>query len=99
MADRVEQVSLTVGPAAGYDVRSFESDGTDRYIEAKTTKYGKSTPFFITASEVAFSQMHSPRYHLYRVFGFRSAPRMYTLNGSIAQTCTLLPAQYVATAR
>ncbi|WP_413766517.1 DUF3883 domain-containing protein, partial [Vibrio vulnificus] len=46
LADRIEQVSVTVGPSAGFDVRSFEENGTDRYIEAKTTKYGKNTPFF-----------------------------------------------------
>lgn len=99
LADRVEQISLTVGPAAGYDIRSFEKDGTDRYIEAKTTRYGKSTPFFVTVNEVTFSQTHSSRYYLYRVFGFRESPRMYTLNGGIYQTCILSPAQFVASPR
>ncbi len=46
LADKVEQISVTVGPSAGFDILSFEKDGTDRFVEAKTTKYGKSTPFF-----------------------------------------------------
>lgn len=45
LADRIEQVSSTVGPSAGFDILSFEENGSDRYIEAKTTKYGKNTPF------------------------------------------------------
>jgi hypothetical protein len=46
LADKIEQVSVSVGPSAGFDIRSFETNGTDRLIEAKTTKYGKSTPFY-----------------------------------------------------
>lgn len=99
LADRIEQVSATRGPVAGFDVLSLELDGTDRYIEAKTTKYGRSTPFFITANEVAFSLRNAARYHLYRVFGFRRAPRLYTLIGSVEQTCALSPTQYVALPR
>ncbi len=39
-ADRIEHVSLTQGDGIGFDVRSFESNGTDRFIEVKTTAYG-----------------------------------------------------------
>ncbi len=56
LADRIEQVSETIGPTAGFDIRSFEEDGSDRFIEAKTTKYGKHTPFFVTPNELRFSQ-------------------------------------------
>lgn len=46
-ADRVEHTSIAIDDGPGYDVRSFEADGRDRYIEVKTTAYGKSTPFFV----------------------------------------------------
>ena len=74
LADQIEQVSVTEGPSAGFDIRSFELDGSDRFIEAKTTKYGKSTPFYVTPNELRFSQQHADRYHLYRVFKFRDNP-------------------------
>ena len=45
LLDSVEQVSETIGPNAGYDIRSFEQDSKERFIEVKTTKYGKLTPF------------------------------------------------------
>jgi len=96
LAERVEQVSVTVGPSAGFDIRSFDENGTDRFIEAKTTKYGKSTPFFITPNELEFSRENSDRYFLYRIFRFRTAPRLFALHGYLEDQCTLKPAQYLA---
>lgn len=84
LARNVEQVSLTVGHHAGYDVRSYEIDGRDRLIEAKTTRYEKHTPFFISAAEVRFSQNHQSKYYLYRVFDFRENPRLFALPGDIS---------------
>lgn len=45
LAARVEHVAETVGDGLGYDVLSFDEDGKERFIEVKTTAYGKSTPF------------------------------------------------------
>lgn len=96
LADRIEQVSATVGPSAGFDVRSFEANGSDRFIEAKTTKYGKNTPFFVTPNELRFSRENSARYFVYRIFRFRESPRLFTLNGHLEDTCILEPSEYVA---
>ncbi|SEQ29785.1 protein of unknown function [Amphritea atlantica] len=96
LADRIEQVSVTEGPAAGFDIRSFEEDGTDRFIEAKTTKYGKSTPFYVTPNELRFSQENAKRYHLYRVFKFRADPRVFALQGNLEELCDLKPSEYMA---
>lgn len=96
LADRIEQVSATRGPSAGFDIRSFEFNGTDRFIEAKTTKYGKSTPFFITSNEVRFSHENKDQYYLYRIFKFREAPRIFTLHGQIEDHCVLKPTEFIA---
>ncbi len=96
LADRIEQVSKTIGPIAGYDIRSFENDGSDRYIEAKTTKYGKNTPFFVTKRELEFSSNNRNRYFLYRVFKFRIKSGMFIVHGFLQDTCVLEPSQYVA---
>lgn len=95
LADRVEQVSVTVGPHAGFDIRSFESDGSDRFIEAKTTKYGKNTPFFVTPNELKFSREHSSSYYLYRLFRFRENPRMFALHGHLGDQCILEPTEFI----
>lgn len=97
LADQIERVSVTQGPAAGFDILSFEESGSDRYIEAKTTKYGKETPFFVTRNELQFSDHERDRYHLYRVFQFRERPRLYTLRGYLRDACVIEPTQFVAT--
>lgn len=96
LAERIEQVSATVGPSAGFDIKSFEENGTDRFIEAKTTKYGKNTPFFITPNELRFSQNNPSRYFLYRLFKFRESPRLFALNGRIEDRCILEPSEFIA---
>ena len=95
-AERIEQVSATVGPSAGFDIKSFETNGADRFIEAKTTKYGKNTPFFVTPNELRFSRDNSSKYYLYRLFRFRESPRLYALHGHVKDRCTLEPSEFMA---
>jgi hypothetical protein len=96
LAERVEHVAVTVGDGAGFGVRSFDRDGSDRLIEVKTTAYGKQTPFFVSRNEVAFSHEMDDVFRLYRVFGFRRDPRLYSLRGALGRTCHLDPVQYTA---
>lgn len=84
LAGRVERVSETRGDGTGFDILSFEESGSERFVEVKTTRYGKETPFFATANEVRFSEGHAKQYHLYRCFGFRGAPRLFTVGGPIS---------------
>ena len=81
LADRVERISETEGDHAGFDILSFDETGKDRYIEVKTTKYGKQTPFFVSSNELDFSKQNSEKYHLYRLFQFRKEPKLFTLQG------------------
>ena len=48
LADRVEHVSKIRGDGSGYDILSFDVSGRERFIEVKTTAFGKETPFFIS---------------------------------------------------
>lgn len=96
LVDRVEHVAATRGDGLGFDVRSFNADGSDRFIEVKTTAYGKQTPFFVTRNELFVSKSHAREFQLYRLFDFRTDPRLYTVAGPIDQACTLDPVQYAA---
>lgn len=96
LADRIEQISETEGPSAGFDIRSYEENGKDRFIEVKTTKYGKSTPFFVTRNELAFSQKNASCYFLYRIFKFGTRPGVFSLHGPLKDHCILEPSLYVA---
>jgi hypothetical protein len=95
LAERVEHVALQ-DESAGFDIRSFESDGSDRLIEVKTTGNSKHIPFFVSRNEVNVSRRKAAVYHLYRVFRFRDNPRLYGLMGALDDTCLLDPVQYSA---
>lgn len=99
LADRVEHVAVTQGDGHGFDIHSFEQDGTDRLIEVKTTAYGKQTPFFVSRNEVTVSRIREQHYLLCRLFEFRDSPRLYSLKGSLEQVCKLEPIQFAARPR
>jgi hypothetical protein len=96
LAAKIEHTALVKGDHEGYDILSFDESGAERLVEAKTTKYGLETPFFVSRNEVATSERHSHEYHVYRLFEFKSAPRLYTLPGSIGHTCQLSAATFLA---
>ena len=96
LARNVEQVSKTVGDHAGFDIRSYEVCGRDRFIEVKTTRYGKFTPFYISAGEVRFSGANAHADHLYRLFEFRQAPRLFQLPGDVGRHVQLQAVNYRA---
>ena len=82
-------MSVDEGDGLGYDIRSFESDGRARFIEVKTTSFGERTPFFVSANEARFARDHSERFRLYRLFEFRTAPRLFELSGPIESHCLM----------
>lgn len=96
LADRVEHVSQTQGDGLGYDVRSFDADGKERFIEVKTTAFSKETPFFVTRNELDFSKDASDHFVLCRLFEFRQNPRLFALKGALDQHCALDPVTYRA---
>lgn len=96
LADRVEHVSRTKGDGLGYDVLSFDVNGRERFIEVKTTTFGKETPFFVSSNELDFSRDASTQFTLCRLFEFRKSPRLFSLRGSLDQHCVLDPISYRA---
>ena len=96
LAKKVEWVSQTRGDGLGYDIASFNRDGSSRLIEVKTTGLGKYFPFYVSANEVRVSEAEQARYHLYRVFDFSHEPHLYQLNGALSDVCRLEPASFVA---
>lgn len=102
LARQVRHVSVIEGDGAGYDVRSFEVDGADRFIEVKTTSGGLETDFLITANEIAFSDRHAATYCLYRLHTFdpvSSRGKFYVRRGSLSQDSALELAPLVFRAR
>ncbi len=87
LADQVEWVAQEKGDWLGYDILSRNTNGTDRYIEVKTTKLGKDAPIFFSKNEYDFAQSNHSHYHLYRLFNFNKGPRLFMLNGRYEDFC------------
>jgi hypothetical protein len=95
LADKIEHVSVSEGDGLGYDIRSFEANGRERYIEVKTTAFAKETPFFISRGEIQFAYGHEEQFHLYRLYEFRKSPKLFDLVGSVEKHCTINPISFI----
>lgn len=56
LAERVAHVSASEGDGLGYDIRSFETDGQQRFIKVKTTSFGERTPFLFRPTSCALQR-------------------------------------------
>jgi hypothetical protein len=71
LAEMIVHVAKVEGDGAGYDIKSYTSNGEQKFIEVKTTRGGEHTPFYISSAEARFAAEHGCRYYLYRVFEFQ----------------------------
>lgn len=95
LADKIEWVSRDLGDGLGFDILSRNLNGTDKYIEVKTTKLSRETPFYFSSNEYNFSIEHGVNYHLYRVFDFNKVPKMFSLIGQFDTFCRMEPTHYI----
>lgn len=99
LAEKIVHVSQVEGDSAGYDIRSYEANGSHRFIEVKTTRGGASTAFFISPNEIAFSAQNHASYVLYRLYEFddeTGSAKSFLLTGNIAQHLSLEPTAFRA---
>lgn len=81
---KIEWVSKDKGDGAGFDILSKNTDGSDRFIEVKSTTLGKETPIFFTKRENDFSETNPDQFHMYRVFNLKKRPKMYQYQGAFS---------------
>lgn len=89
LAKRVEWTADVHGDGAGYDIRSFDEDGRERFIEVKTTRGGPRTDFFLSRNERAFSEEEPERYRLYRLYDASAALKLFELRPPLEQAVRL----------
>ena len=94
LAGQIRWISKEEGDGAGFDILSKNMNGSDKYIEVKTTKLSKETPFYFTRNELLFSSSHSDKYHLYRLFNFDKDAKMFVKQGSLESVCQSIPVTY-----
>jgi len=79
LADGIKWVSQSQ-PYLGYDIRSFEADGSKRFIEVKSTT-GDRRSFPMSANEWEVARVKGPRYFIYRVTNvMNKKPNVLELN-------------------
>lgn len=93
---KLEWTSEVRGDGAGYDIRSFELDGTERLIEVKTTNGSALTPFFLSENERAFSEERPDAFRVMRLHDFRDKPAAFELIPPLGQWVKLMPTNYRA---
>jgi hypothetical protein len=96
LADRIRWVSQVDGDGAGYDILSFEPDGSDRLIEVKTTKGWERTPFHITCNELAVAEARRGDWRLVRLWNFAREPRAFELRPPLETHVSLMATSYQA---
>lgn len=96
LARRVRWTSQEDGDGFGYDIASFEPDGSQRLLEVKTTNGWERTPFHISANELAVAEERRDDWHLVRLWDFARAPRAFTLRPPLAAHVELTPTSFLA---
>jgi hypothetical protein len=96
LADRIRWVSTLDGDGAGYDIRSFDVDGSSRLIEVKTTNGWERTPFFITRNELAVAEAHREAWRLVRLWNFVREPRAFELRPPLEAHVSLMATSFEA---
>lgn len=94
LADKIEWVTQTQGDGLGFDILSRNSNGTDRYIEVKSTKLTKEAPFYFSALEHDFSRRNKVNFFLYRIFNLSADPKLFIANGAYDDFCNTSPTQF-----
>ncbi len=70
LANKIIHVSKKLGDGAGYDILSYNEDGSHLYIEVKTTLGNEKRLFYISENELEFAKQNQGSYSLYRVCNF-----------------------------
>jgi Domain of unknown function (DUF3883) len=96
LADKVKWTSQVEGDGAGFDIESFDFDGTRRLIEVKTTDGWERTPFHITRNELFAAEQHRDHWHLIRVWNFVRDPTAFSIRPPLDEHIALTPTSFLA---
>ncbi len=96
LAERIRWVSDVDGDGAGYDILSFDIDGSDRLIEVKTTNGWERTPFHITRNELAVAEDRRSDWRLIRLWNFARGPKAFEMRPPLEAHVSLMATSYQA---
>ena len=96
LAESVKWVSDEEGDGAGYDIRSFTTDGRPRLIEVKTTNGWERTPFYITRNERLVAESRPGEWRMMRLWNFARGPRAFELHPPLERYVAFQATSYEA---
>jgi len=96
LAKKVKWVSKEEGDGAGYDIRSYEADGTERFYEVKTTVGHRRTPFYLSRNERDFAEEAPKNFRIFRLYEVGRAPRSFLIEPPLDNALILEPSVYRA---
>jgi hypothetical protein len=96
LAKKVKWISQEEGDGAGYDIRSFEADGTERFFEVKTTVGHRRTPFYLSRNEREFAEEAPESFRIFRLYEIGMAPRSFLIAPPLDSALILEPSVYRA---
>jgi|GEM_PF-1993855 hypothetical protein len=95
LADKVRNIAREDGDGFGYDVLSFFENGTQKYIEVKSTKQNIHNPFYMSENELSFLKQNTTDAFIYRVLVDKEAPRLKVYSSSdVFNSHDITPSQY-----
>jgi len=71
----IEHTSIINGDGAGYDIKSFNEEGEEIFIEVKSTEGSKNNPIYFSKNELITMKTAQDKYHLYRVYNLDISSR------------------------
>jgi hypothetical protein len=95
LADKVRHIAREDGDGFGYDVLSFFENGTQKYIEVKSTKQNIHNPFYMSENELSFLKQNNTEAFIYRVLVDKEAPRLKVYSSyDVFNSHDITPSQY-----
>jgi len=96
LAKAVRWVADEDGDGAGYDIASFNPDGSPRLIEVKTTNGWERTPFYISRNELAAADERRAEWSLVRLWNFAREPKAFELHPPLEAHLSLTATSFQA---
>jgi len=96
LAERIRWTSKEIGDGTGFDIESFEEDGTSKLIEVKTTNGWERTPFHISRNELAVADENRDSWHLYRIWNMAREPKAFSIRPPLQEHVLLTPTSFLA---
>jgi len=87
------------GDGLGFDILSYDENGSKKYIEVKATKGSVNQPFFISGTELERSKVEGKQYFLYRLYNVdedNMTADCFIIQGDLSKYC-INPTEYEVT--